>query len=240
MKTNEKGITLISLIVTIILLLIIGSVVIFNGTDSIKQAQNMERIKELEIIQAKVNVMYEEQIQNEQKKEEYRLLGKDIEYVEEDILLQVLQGEEKSGYRYFEKEDLKQIQLENMSQDVLINFETRKVISLNGVEVDGVKYYNLYDMPNYSVKNIDYIDKNTNPPTFSANIIEKDGIWTVKIVDIQYNSNVNTGQVSYKLSQTQNWILADGTSFKVYTPGEYDIKLTDSAGNSTLIQVNIK
>lgn len=240
MKTNEKGITLISVIVIIILLLIIGSVVVYNGQDSIKQAATVEKIKELEIIQSKVNVIYEEQIKSNPPKEEYVSLGKSLDNVQEDLLVEALQDEERTGYRYFSKEDLKQIQLENMNQDVLINFETRKVVSLYGIEIDGTKYYSLYEMPNYVEKNIEYIDKNNKAPTFDANVIAKEDMWIVKIVNIIYNSNVKDGQVSYKLKDSQNWILANDTSFKVYTPGVYDIMLQDSAGNSTIIQKEIK
>lgn len=240
MKTNEKGITLISVIVIIILLLIIGSVVVYNGQDSIKQASTAEKIKELEIIQAKVNVIYEEQNQSSEKKEEYASLGESLDYVQEELLQNALQNEDRNGYRYFSKENLKQIQLENMNQDVLINFETRRVISLYGIEIDGTKYYNLYEIPNHSKNNIEYIDKNNEEPTFEANVIEKDDMWIVKIVNIKYNSKVQKGQVSYKLQDSENWILANDTSFKVYKPGIYDIMLQDSAGNSTIIQKEIQ
>lgn len=240
MKTNEKGITLISVIVIIILLLIIGSVVVYNGQDSIKQAATVEKIKELEIIQSKVNVIYEEQIKSNPQKEEYASLGESLDNVQEDLLVEALQDEDRAGFRYFSKEDLEQIQLENMNQDVLINFETRKVVSLYGIEIDGTKYYSLYEMPNYVEKNIEYIDKNNKAPTFDANIIAKEDMWIVKIVNINYNSNVKDGQISYKLQDSQNWILANDTSFKVYTPGIYDIMLQDSAGNSTIIQKEIK
>lgn len=95
-------------------------------------------------------------------------------------------------------------------------------------------------MPNYVEKNIEYIDKNTEAPTFEANIIAKDDMWIVKIVNIKYNSNVQKGQVSYKLQDSENWLLANDTSFKVYKPGIYDIMLQDSAGNSTIIKKEIQ
>lgn len=59
--------------------------------------------------------------------------------------------------------------------------------------------------------------------------------FTVK--DIVYSGNVQGGTVSYKLHSDTNWILnGNNLSFTVTNPGLYDIRFTNKAGNSSIIQ----
>ena len=59
LKTN-KGITMISLVVTIILLIILSSIVTYSGLSSIRN-NKFEKLKfELEMVQANVNLWYEQ------------------------------------------------------------------------------------------------------------------------------------------------------------------------------------
>ena len=142
------------------------------------------------------------------------------------------------GFRYFNASDLKQISLDNITQEVLINYDTREVVSLNGFEIDGVIYYKLKDIPNYIGYNVEYVNKNTEAPTFTVEQVKlEDGSYKFTIKDIVYSGNVQGGTVSYKLHSDANWILnGDDLSFTVTNPGLYDIKFTDKAGNSTTVQ----
>lgn len=231
---NEKGITLVSLVVTIVLMLVIASTVTISGLDSVKTAQRTTFITELEMIQEKVNVIYEKRKTNSSDIAYYDSLGQDISVLSQAKLDEILQGASQEGYRYFSKQNLKQLDLDNISQDVIINYNTKDIVSVKGFEIDGTRYYRLTDIPTYNGYNVEYVNKNDKAPTFDVEIQELSNSWRFNIKNITYTSNVSGGSVSYKLHDSQNWILVgENKYFEVYSPGIYDVKLTDRAGNST-------
>lgn len=216
MRECEKGITLISLVITIVVLAIITGIAVSSSTDSIKSAKRTAIITELEMIQEKVNTIYEKRKLNEEDIAYYNSLGQDITRVEEAKLTQILKGQSKEGYLYFSREDLKKLDLDNISQDVIINFNTRDVISVTGIEIEGNTYYKLLDIPNYTSQKIEYIDKNTNAPTFDVEVNKMTSSWQIVLKNITYNSNVARGTLSYKLNDSNNWIIVgENTYFEV-------------------------
>ena len=213
MRENQKGITLISLVITIVVLAIITGIAVSASTDSIKSAKRTAFITELEMIQEKVNTIYEKRKLNEEDVAYYNSLGQDVSKVEASKLLQILKGQSSMGYLYFSKEDLKKLDLDNISQDVIINFSTRDVISTTGIEINGNTYYKLLDIPNYAGQKIDYKDKNVEAPTFDIEVNKLANSWQVVLKDITYNSNVARGTLSYKLNDSNNWIIAGEKSY---------------------------
>lgn len=235
---NEKGITLISLVVTIVIMLIIAGVATYSGMESIQSSKKSAFISEMEMIQAKVNSIYEERKNNTEKVEYYNNIGQDISIIDETKLATLFPENNFLGFKYFNSNDLKKLDLYNINHEVLINYDTREVISLNGIEIEGTIYYKLKDIPNYVGFNIEYENKNTEAPTFSVEQIKLGNYeYRFTLKDIVYKSNVKGGTVSYKLHNDTNWILnGENTSFTVYKPGLYDIKYIDAAGNNTTIQ----
>ena len=235
---NQKGITLITLVITIVILIIITGVVTYNGLEAVNTSQKTAFISELEMIQAKINVIYEERKANTERVEYYNLIGQDLSSIDVARVNEALGQESKDGFRFFNQEALKKLDLDNINQEVLINYDTREVVSLNGFEIDGIRYYKLKDIPNYLGYNVDYTDSNTESPEFTVSTIRlNDNQYRFKIENIVYNSNVNKGTVKYKKHSETNWTLnGESTSFIVKGPGLYDICFTDSAGNSTIVQ----
>lgn len=235
---NEKGITIITLVITIVIMLILVGIVTHSGMQSVETAKKTAFISEMEMIQAKVNIIYEERKQNSENLEYYNNLGQDISTIDNSKVTIALGSSDKTGFRYFTKSDLKQIDLDNISQEVLINYDTREVVSLNGFEIDGVTYYKLKDIPNYVGYNVDYVNKNTEAPTFAVEQTKlEDDSYKFTVKDIVYSGNVQGGTVSYKLHSDTNWILnGDNLSFTLASPGLYDVRFTDKAGNSTTVQ----
>lgn len=219
MRECERGITLISLVITIVVLAIITGIAVSASTDSIKSAKRTAFITELEMVQEKVNTIYEKRKLNEEDVIYYNSLGQDISKVEASKLTQILKGQSGEGYLYFSKEDLKKLDLDNISQDIIINFNTRDVISVTGLEIDGNTYYKLLDIPNYAGQKIDYIDKNTEAPTFDVEVNKMANSWQIAMKNIKYNSNVARGTLSYKLNDSDNWIIVgEKTYFEVAKP----------------------
>jgi hypothetical protein len=234
---SEKGVTMVSLMVTIVVMLIIAGIAVAAGTTSVNDTKKTAFITELEIIQEKVNTIYEKRKLNEENVDNYDVAGRDISYVSQTVLDTVLKGVSPIGYRYFSPDDLEQLDLSNISQEVIINFSTRDVVSLSGIEIDGTRYYRLVDMPNYSGQKVGFFDRNTFAPTFTVEINTLANSWQVVLNNIVYNSKVASGTVSYKLHSDTNWtIVGEKKYFEVTTAGYYDVKLTDSAGNEKIME----
>lgn len=231
---NQRGITLITLVITIILMCIIAGVATYSGLETIESAKVTTFTTELEMIQAKVNVIYEKRKTSDAEKDYYNSLGQDISAVNEQTLLQVLGEDSKAGFRYFSKEDLKLIDLDDIKQEVIINYDTREVISLTGIEIDGVKYYKLEDLPNYNVYNVEYINKKTEAKEFIIEQTKLSDSYRITIKDVN-GKDINNGSLSYKLHSEENWLLnGSNMSFIVKEVGIYDVRYTDASGNETI------
>lgn len=236
-ENATAGITLVSLVITIIVILILAGTVTVAGLDSVREAKKTAFITELEMIQEKVDTIYEKRKLNEENIAYYDTLGKDLSFVDQSKLNMLLDGKEETGYRYFSKEDLKQLDLDNMNQDVIINFSTRDVASIVGFEIENTVCYRLPDIPGYRVNNVEYTNKNTQSPTFDVEVTQLSDSWLITVKNIVYNSNVGAGTLSYKTTNSSEWIIVgENNFFKVEQYGSYDIRYTDSAGNSTTIQ----
>lgn len=145
---KEKGITLISLIVTLIVLLIITNTAIFGGIYIFNVARKSKFMSEIELVQGRVNVIHEE---NKNNVENYTNFGQNIEGLSQEIqnrIIVAFQGKNQEGFRYFNNEDLEYIGIEDLKKEFLINLDTREIISVSGVELNGTTYYTLRDLSN--------------------------------------------------------------------------------------------
>ena len=57
---NNKGITLVALVITIVVILILASVATYSGIDAIKSSEFTRFSAELKIMQTQVNSIYQE------------------------------------------------------------------------------------------------------------------------------------------------------------------------------------
>lgn len=237
---KENGITLVTLVIGIIILLILAGIATTAGLDSIRTAKKTSMITELEMIQEKVNTIYEKRKLNQNDVTYYNSLGQDISVVNSNIITQILGQIPKEGYRYFSTENLKQLDLDNISQDVIINFDTRDVASIIGIVIDGETYYRLTDMPDYSGQKIEQVDKNNQSLTFDIEVNKLSNSWQMLIKNIVNPNQVYGGTLSYKPHESENWILlGETTHFEVTISGLYDIKYMDKAGNVAIKQVPV-
>lgn len=147
---DNKGITLITLIITIILMSILVSVATYSGINTYKSMQVTKFVAQMQLIQAKVD-----NIKNEKTIDELMLLGDSVDSSEQMSSINSafsnneVTSDDTSLYRYFTKSKLLELfDIEEAYDDVMINFTTREVVSLNGVEYKGTKYYTQYKLPN--------------------------------------------------------------------------------------------
>lgn len=218
-KQTEAGVTLVALVITIIVIIIIAGIATSAGVDNIRNSKRVAFITELEMIQEKVNIIYEKRKLNKEDIVYYNTLGQEISVIDTGRLSEILKGNSEQGYRYFSKENLSKLDLENIQQDVIINFDSRDVASVDGLLIDGKMCYRLTDIPSYQGQSIEYVNKNVKEPTFDVDVTRLSETWQVVIKNIVNSNQVNGGTLSYKLQTSQNWILAgEATYFEVSKP----------------------
>ena len=153
LKTN-KGITMISLVVTIILLIILSSLVTYAGLSSIRN-NKFEKLKfELEMVQANVNLWYE---QYKNLPDDEIIIGSPIP----DSMLSSLQGpsgtlnivkeiansknidmsNDISSYRYFSAHDFENLQIDGIENNYVIDIKKQVAILVEAYEYEGTDYY---------------------------------------------------------------------------------------------------
>ncbi len=162
MLRNEKGITILILTITIILMVILAGATINYGVNSLNAAKFQNFSYELQQIQGKVDSIYEKIKLGD---ESYIILGNEITDSEKAMnTLNMVKGinylnildsqrdqyyyqENFSYYRYLTEDNLENIfDITSNPGDVIINFTTREVISVDGFEYEGRTYYTLSEL----------------------------------------------------------------------------------------------
>ena len=163
--TKDKGITMIALAISIVLIIILASVGIHYGNESY-DIINFQNFKyELQQVQGKVDVIYEKiKLASDEEKANYITLGNNITNLQAAVnTLNTITGidysdmsgedldeyyydEAYTTYRYLSESDIKnELGITSNPGDMIINFQTREVISVTGFEYDGRTYYRLSD-----------------------------------------------------------------------------------------------
>lgn len=140
---SEKGVTLLVLAITIVILLLLAGAAINTGRDTTANVARMAFITKLQVVQAKVEYFAE------MKEEVYQNLGQSADVLDSQKKTQLanaIGSSIDSNYRYFTPEDLAQIEVTGVDEAVLINFKKRQVISINGFEQNKIIYYTLEQM----------------------------------------------------------------------------------------------
>lgn len=227
--TEDKGVTLMTLVITIIILLILSSIGVEAGMSTINSTNFTQFKDELEILQTKVNQLNQgnelnigEDLNSEQK----QVLNKQVI---SDIIYNDKSDEEKlkiqNGFRYCDKEYIKNnLEIGSIKRDYLINVEYRYIICYEGFSYNNVTYYIINQIDN-GVYNIQYNDKNEKTGSFEVNSIKEGNRWKIEISDIEYNGYINNWQVKYRLDGDTNWKTSNGLSFYVTKQGNYYVNV---------------
>lgn len=222
---NTNGITLISLVITITVLVILASIATYSGIDSVKSSKFTAFSTELKIMQTQVNAIYEDRNKAD--------IGAQIEGNIKRQADKVFTASEsgitsQDGYKYWSQELIRELGIEGVKQDFFVNLEKRSVISYQGFEYDGKTYYTLQQIPS-SLYNVEYNNPNDGKPTFEVNV-EKIGNqkWRITIPkeSISYTSGyIDKWQIQYQLEGRDYWNTTEDLSFIVKEKGNYKIKI---------------
>ena len=192
---NNKGITLASLVLTIIVLLILASIFVYSGVNTVRYTKFNKAKSEISVVQTNVNSWYQE-LKNIENTDEYKALQTDDEKLQyknnflndkgygvttddpacsQKKLDDTLQGLNDKGieienfdnYRFLSSKFLENKLGLNASYDFLANIEDRTVILFGGLEYNGEWYYTMED---FGLTNI----KSTTPNSVSFELKQED------------------------------------------------------------------
>lgn len=150
-KANEKGITMVTLVITVIVLIIITSIGIATGTDIIKKADLQNINTNMMLIQAKVKTISEQAKFN---KDTSNYKGTKLTDITGNEQIDKLQITDKENCYLLSQADLNEMGLEKITIDdgYIVNYNTNEVMYVKGFETADETYYNLTEMKNLSLE----------------------------------------------------------------------------------------
>ena len=231
---DNRAITLVSLILTIVILLILASAITYSVADSINSAYVTEFISKMQIMQQKVDSFVEgkttEEINN------LSIGNKNLTITQLQAIKNAKNNNEINGettdFIYFNKQELaNQFDVEDIDDEYIINFKTREVVCVNEIEYKGNIYYTQYLLPNgQTIKQYDSTRINRN---ITFDISKKiDGLNAKITVS---NVSIVNATLSYKENNDEYWntITNYTEKDKEYTisiekAGKYILKIKDN------------
>lgn len=249
-KSKEKGITLIALVTTIVVILILASIGITAGTSTIKYVNFSQFKNELSILQIKVNELNENnEFKIGQELPELSADKKDILKKDEisNIIYKDVTDSEKvkiqEGFKYYSIQYLQnELGLEGIKRDYLINIEYRYIICCEGFNYNEINYY-MIDQIDSEMYNVRYKEKNSEEEKVQFSInepIKENGRWKIEVSNIEYSGYISNWQVKYRLSENSYWSTANGLSFYVTKQGNYYVQVVHDEIQSDPQLVNVQ
>ena len=233
MKT-QKGITLIALVVTIVVLLILSTVGITAGMSTYESSKFTAFTTELEMLQTQVNEWNQKYLDGDIAVLE---LGKELNNSDiEQKTFREANITDTTGYRYFDKETISKVGLEGIRREFLVNIAKRIVICYGGYTYKDKTYYTINQLPN-SLYNVNYIDKTSGNIVVGNVYVEAndDNSWDVYIENVQYPQYVSKAKIEYQKSESTYWNVVQGNKFTVREPGIYYIRITAANSNINIV-----
>ena len=167
MLKQNKGITMISLVVTVIVLMILASITTYSGISTAKESRYYNAVHQMKVMQSEVNSWYENQKDGDKTEWNKGLLlsssGKETQCITaynsaKDNNLNGSDIGKIADFKYFSKEIIKNdLDIEGIDYDFMINLTTRCVILVDGIEKDEKIYYSLGEISGEQY-NVDYTE----------------------------------------------------------------------------------
>ena len=164
---NEKGITLTSLVIAIIVILILASISVYSGTSTVRYANYNKAKAEIQTIHAQVCKWHDEFLDDDGANNTENETDNVLEYGEkisesnqetkraiEDTFSEIGVDDEnlQANYRFFSEQYLKDTLGLDASFDYLVDIIHRDVILVGGVYYNGKSYFTLDD---FGITNVD-------------------------------------------------------------------------------------
>ena len=240
---NEKGITLVALIIMVAILLIIASVSLYSGRDSLDNVNLNNFYMQLEIVQKRVDDIAstnEKYIDEDGNDIDIKNAGQELNQNQKAKLIKILEANNIDStniienFRYFTVQEIKDIlDLTEIDYNLFINFEKRIIVAEKGITVEGISYHLLKnDM--YFVEQ----DINKNEGTIKSLKFGK----PIKYINDTYKVSVRpentigdldeTGYIKYKKTTSKYWDITNDGYIIMEIDKEYDVIFIDLNNNS--------
>ena len=250
-RIDDKGITLISLVTTIVILLILTSIATYSGIGVIKQTQFTKFSTQLKMMQTQVNELYDKYSNNQTidvagKKytgTEIANIGKEISTLSQKTKVFNASASgitDSTGYKYYDKDTIKALNIEGLDEEeYFVNVSKRSVISYDGMEYEGKTYYTIDQLPD-GLYNVDY-KVNTGKPTFDVNYEKtENNKYKITISNINYGGNIDKWQVKYQKEGQDYWSTSEDYSFIVTEEGKYKIYIENGNIKSDEKEIKVR
>lgn len=243
---NKRGITLIALVLTIVVMLILVTISVRTGIGTIEHSRMVSFVSRMQLLQKKVDFLAE----NEGYSELGTALTEDQKTTFENIKtaenLNAIQ--ENTSLRYFEKSAISsQLEIDSIDDEIIVDFETREVISLTGIEYDGNMHYTQYNLPggqkivrqnNFNVRTFVWKnEENVDGAEITTSINGLNATFTISGI------NLTNGTISYSSNNGQTWTEItnytvageDIVTENITKSGTYYFKWKDNTNNNIVI-----
>lgn len=236
LKTNQKGITLTVLVITILLMVMLAAVTIEVGTGSIDNSKLLSFLSYMQTIQSKINIIAEY--------EDYSNYGETLSSSNISQIQTILNSGNEIFSTTVDSEHLKffdsshiasDLGVDNIDDEIIVDFYTREVISLNGIKYEGKMYYTQYNLP--GGQTLEQQTETVNRDVSFGNIVSNiDGLNSTFIIE---NIGISNGTLSYgkkNNSDVIKWTTITNytkkgeavTTNNITESGVYYFKLTDN------------
>lgn len=148
MLKKEVGVTFILLVITIIVLLIVGTAVATAGISTYNESKVKIYLKEMDAIREKINLY--QQKANINPDLNFEEIGRSVDEIESarNVLNTLeINEDEYNEYRYLSSKDIaSELSLENISDDIIINVKSKKIYSISPIKYNDKFYYSAEDL----------------------------------------------------------------------------------------------
>lgn len=246
MLSSNKGITLIMLVVTIIVLSILTGVAVNVGYTSYKDMQITAYVAKMNMVQARVNVINQKILEGDTS---YNNIGTELSSLtdsQQEKISEILGETSTDGFKYYDETALKELGVEKIDEAVIINLNTKMIYSVLGINYKGAIYYNQYNLPN-GTQIVAYNELETQAPEFTLEKYNYGLTAQVNITNIVYDEQINGSDIYYGEVTDMStepvtvsfWKKVNGTSFQVTKTATYAVKLIDRNGGQTIKIVDV-
>ncbi len=138
---NNRGVSIMSLVVTIVLIIIIAGVTIYYGG-----MQNIEKTTSIDAYTEAMNIseaILSRSFFNRTNSDKYPLVGRPLSDTDFLVVNDVTYGD---GWYELTPEDAIDLQLENIKKSYIINYSTGDVISKEPIYIEDEVYYTLNEL----------------------------------------------------------------------------------------------
>lgn len=238
MKYNE-GISLMTMVITIIVIIILAAVTIFNGL--LQTGDKAIETKSVYEVYSIIDAVVNRALLHRLNPDYYQLVG-DKSFENKTINGVTYNNSEQKWYLLSSKKNFEDLGLENITGEYLVDYNTGSVVSTNGISYQGEIYYSLNDLQEKMgggstvLSYVEYDEnKKVNRPVLSNGMIpvKPSGVkdWIVVTTDDEGWYDYSAEEMAWANVMLKDELTVKDDSGRIYSNEEVrNMSLSDLAG----------